>query len=297
MAEQDMQEIQPPVAGVGARLSAAREAQGLSRADVAARTKIAERHLIAIEEGRLSDLASRTYAVGFSRSFARAVGLDEHEIAQAVREELASGDEHWDRPQLSTFEPGDPARVPPSRVAWLAGIGALAVIGAGLYFWQSQYDPAVSLPDLTAPEEPVAQASTSAADGAPVAPATAPAAPTGAVTFTALEPDIWVKFYDASGAQLMQKQMAKGEVYTVPADAAGPMLWTARPDALQVSIGGRPVPMLAEKPITMKDIPVTAAALTARPAPAAAVSATPASTAPPSAPAQPPATPAVSAAQ
>ena len=88
MAEQDQYDAPLPPLSVGARLCAAREAAGLSRADVAARTKIAERHLGAIEEDRFDDLASSTYAVGFARAYARTVGLDEAEIARLVRGRL-----------------------------------------------------------------------------------------------------------------------------------------------------------------------------------------------------------------
>ena len=107
------------------------------------------------------------------------------------------------------------------------------------------------------------------------------AATGGEVVFTALEPGIWVKFYDADGLQLMQKQMALGERYAIPADAKGPQLWTGRPDALSITIGGRQVPKLAEQQATMRDVPVSAEALLARaqaaaaaPSPAAAASPT-----------------------
>jgi hypothetical protein len=91
------------------------------------------------------------------------------------------------------------------------------------------------------------------------------------VVFTALEAGIWVKFYDADGLQLMQKQMALGEHYAVPADAKGPQLWTGRPDALSITVGGRQVPKLAEQQTTMRDVPVSAEALLARaPVPASA---------------------------
>ncbi len=258
----------PPAHTVGARLRRAREAAGLSLADIAAQTKIAERHLQAIEADRFADLASRTYAVGFSRSFARTLGLPEREIADAVRAQLDTSDV-WDAPKAAVFEPGDPARVPPSRVAWLAGLGALAAIAVVFALWRSYYDPAVSLPDLTS-EEPAAEVSSAPASQA-AAPAATPVG--GEVVFTALEAGVWVKFYDAAGQQLMQKQMAQGERYVVPADAQGPMLWTARPDALAISVGGRAVPPLAAVQTTMKDVPVTASALLARqpaPAPAAA---------------------------
>jgi hypothetical protein len=98
----------------------------------------------------------------------------------------------------------------------------------------------------------------------------------GAVIFTALEQGIWVKFYDGHGKQLMQKQLAKGESYTVPSDADSPKLWTGRPDALAITIGGQGVPRLGEVEKIMKDVPVDATSLRSRgQAPGAAPSAAP----------------------
>ena len=97
----------------------------------------------------------------------------------------------------------------------------------------------------------------------------APAA-SGPVVFIALAPDVWVKFYDGTGRQLLQKQLAQGEAWTVPADLPDVRLWTARPDALAVTIGGQPVAKISEVQQMVRDVPVTAAALLARPAPGAA---------------------------
>lgn len=293
MAEED---LPPPQAsadespddassGVGARLRRAREAQGLSRADIAARTKIAERHLAAIEEARFGDLASSTYAVGFSRAYARAVGLDEREIAQAVRDELDMADQ---APSLTkpTFEPGDPARVPSIRTAWVAGAAGLAVIAAVAVFFSSYIFPAVSLPDLTRDAPPEA-----AASEAPVVTAPTPAPATqGPVVVTAMQDGVWVKVTDASGKQLFQKEMKRGESYTVPADAPGPQLRTAWPDALGITVGGRPVPPLADKR-TVITVPISAAALLARGVPSAPPAAQPVPSQPAPATASPAATP------
>jgi transcriptional regulator with XRE-family HTH domain len=263
MAESDIQAEELPLDSAGSRLRRTREAAGLSLGDIAARTKIAERHLSSIEQSRFEALASRTYAVGFARAYARAVGLDEAEIAQAVRDELAASDNVREQPKADVFEPGDPARVPGSRLAWAAALAAVVVIGFVFIYWRSFFSPAVSLPELTA-EQTGEQtgAPAAAAKAAPVA-----AAAAQAVVFTALQPGVWVKFYDAAGNQLMQKQMALGESYTVPADASGPLIRTARPDALQITVGGRIVRRLADKPVSLKDVPVSAAALLARTAP------------------------------
>ena len=270
MADNEVEEAQLPLDNAGARLRRAREARGLSLAQVAAQTRIPERHLSAIEQGTFSALPARTYAVGFSRSYAKAVGLDDRAIADAVRSELA---EQYVEPvrRAPSFEPGDPARVPPGRLAWLAGLAALALLVAVLFLARSYIFPAGELPSIL-PEETATPEATSA--GAPT-----PAAPTsGPVVFTALADGVWVKFYDGTGTQLLQKQMAKGESWTVPQEAPGVQIWTARPDQLAITVGGQAVPPLSDVQKTMKDVPVDAASLLARgaaPAPAPAPVATP----------------------
>jgi len=248
---------------VGAKLRAAREARGLSLAQVAAETRITQRHLELIEAGDFARLPARAYAVGFSRSYAKLLEMDDEEIAREVRAEI-SMIEPDDSDRARKFEPGDPARVPSAKLAWLAACGGIAIFAVGCYFlWNSFFAPAGTLPWLTAEQEQAAAPSAQAAAGPTPAVPAAPD-PKAPVVFTSLEDGIWVKFYDQDGRQLMQKQMAKGETYTVPADVEGPQLWTGRPDALAITVGGKPIPKLGENDRIMKDVPVTAAALLAR---------------------------------
>ena len=272
MSDSDQEVSELALDSAGVRLRRAREAAGLSLADIASRTRIAERHLRSIEAGKFMALASRAYAVGFSRNYAREVGLDEDEIAHAVRAEADGQEPLTARYQPSSFEPGDPARIPAARIAWISALSALAVVVAGFIFWRSLYAPAASLPDIA----PEASASANPGDAAGGVAAPQPAAQ-GPVVFTALEQGVWVKIYDAAGTQLLQRELALGESYTVPAAANGPMIRTARPNALQVTIGGQIVAKLADRQMTIGDVPISAAALLARgQAPAVAPSAAPA---------------------
>lgn len=267
MAAVDDFQDQWPQSGVSAQLRTARDAAGLSRKDIADRTKIPERHLIALEEGDFTAVGGRAYAIGFTRSYARAVGLNDAEIAAELRAELGASGVDDDRRQTAKFEPGDPSRIPGRGTAWVAALGAVAVIVAGFTLWRSYSTPPVELPPLSQQEAVVAQASEAPAQALPAT----PAAPQGPVVFTALDEGVWVKFYDAAGKQLMQKLMARGETYTIPAEAQGPLIWTARPEALQVSVAGKVLAPLSERQVTIKDVPVSAAALLARtPAPAPA---------------------------
>jgi cytoskeletal protein RodZ len=256
---------------VGEQLRAAREAQGLALDDICAKTRVATRHLTAIEEDRLAQLAAPTYAIGFSRAYARAVGLNEAEIAAKVRRQL-DAQPHARPAPLPSFEPGDPARVPPSRIAWLAGLLAVAVVGLLLVYWSNFLSPEGTLPDLL----PEGGQTAAPAPKAKVAPSPA-AAPVGPVVLTATAPRVWVKVTDASGNQVLQKELAQGESWTVPADTQAPQLRTARPDQLQITIVGKPIARLGDKPEVISGVLLTPAALTARGAPSPAPTATPTS--------------------
>ena len=256
-----------PAARVGDRLRNAREAKGLDIDQVSAETRIPKRHLETIEAGNFAALPSRTYAIGFTRTYARTLGLDEKEALDQVRSELAEGDPNAaEKP--ARFEPGDPARVPGRGLAWFAVLAAILLLGGIYAFYSSYFAPGLGPAPLEDPQAQVVQ------DAAPEAAATPAAEPTGGpVVFTAEMNDTWVKFYDANGVRLFEAQMAEGDSFTIPEDAEGPQIWTGRPYALAITIGGRAVPKLTEEDTVVKDVPVSAEALLARDAPAA--SATP----------------------
>jgi len=252
---------QLPLHSVGDRLRMAREAAGMTLEQLAAETRIPQRHLQLMEASDWNALPARTYATGFARTYAKAVGLDPRVTVEDVREELAASDPA-DRYRGAGFEPGDPARIPSRGLALFSLVAVVLLLAGGIMFYDRVLSPG-SGPGSLLDEQRVAQQS-AVAPKAATANASTPAPSGGPVVFTALEDGVWVKFYDGSGAQLMQKQMAKGETYTVPADANEPQVWTGRPDALAITVGGRAVPKLAEAEGVMRDVPVTAQALLAR---------------------------------
>ena len=109
---------------VGERLRAAREAQGLSLEEVAARTRIPTRHLESLELSDWSRLPAPTYSIGFAKSFASVVGLDRTQIGEDLRSEM--GGTRLASTEAQVFEPVDPARVMPR---WLVIAAVLAVCG------------------------------------------------------------------------------------------------------------------------------------------------------------------------
>lgn len=259
---------------VGDRLRAARLAAGLSLSDIAGKTRVPLRHLEAIESNDFSTLPSFTFATGFVRAFARIVGEDEVTLIRDLRVELGRDQDIWTA--ASGDNVADPTRIPPKWLAWTAILIMLAFIG-GYGLWRSSvFDPQLA---------EVAQAPSVSRPAAPARPAAAPAAtpalPTGPVLLTAID-DVWVRIYDNSDKVLFQGILKKGESYPVPPDANGPMIRTGRADQIAVTIGGVSVPTLGPANQTLSNVPVSAAALAARPAAPAAQNAGPA-TAPPTA--------------
>jgi cytoskeletal protein RodZ len=270
MAEElEYEEAPPEAGGIGAQLQTAREARGLTLEQVAAETRIPQRHLQTIEAGELSALPARTYAIGFARTYARAVGLNQNDVADQVRAELDAL-ETGPRHRAPGFEPGDPARVPSRSLGWFMALAGLLLLAGLFVVFRPYFSPAAELPSLLEQQEAQQAAAKAAAQqkSAPPTAAVTAAPASGPVVFTALD-EAWVRFYTPEGT-LAEMLMARGDTYAVPADADRPMLRTGRPDALQITVGGRRVPKLAEVQQVMDDVPVSAGALLARGRPAAA---------------------------
>lgn len=245
---------------VGERLRILREAAGLDLNDIGTKTRIPLRHLEAIERGDYAALPSPTYALGFTRSYARAVGAEEAPLIAQLREDLGR-DDPAARGTLP-YELADPARVPSRLLAWTAAV-LFVIVAVGYWTWRSNYwgpDAITPLPTETAAPPPVG----ATANGAPTPATPTPAPATGEVVLTATAP-VWLRIYDASRTKLFEKEMAAGERYVVPANANNPMILTGRPDVLNITVGGQGVAPLGTADKAIKDIGVSAAALAARP--------------------------------
>lgn len=242
---------------VGERLLAARVAAGLDLGDIATKTRVPMRHLEAIERSDYASLPSITYAIGFARSYARAVGANEADLARDLRAEL--GRAPLEAADAAPYEPLDPTRVPSRLLAWTAaGLAVLLLIG--YFVWKSMAfgDAGAPVIDPVAPPD-VATAPASA----PTAPAVTPST-TGQVVLTATAA-AWVRIYDRNDKVLFEKEMAAGESWPVPGDADTPMIRTGRADAIKVTIDGREVAPLGPPERTVRDVVLSAAALVARP--------------------------------
>jgi cytoskeletal protein RodZ len=239
-------------------LRAAREALRLDLSQVAAETRIPLRHLEAIEDENFEGLPSRAYAIGFSRTFAKAVGLDPAVITDAVRAELADGSMRRSVPS-GDMEPGDPARLPSAGLAWAAAAAVLMLAIGAFAFFNTYFAAGTEPGSLLSPEPAASSAAVAAKPAASPTPASS-----GPVVLTALEDGVWVRLYEEGGERLLERTLKQGEAVTVPAAATDPRINTGRPDALSVTVGGQAVAKISERPETISGVPVSAAALLAR---------------------------------
>ncbi|OQW47401.1 MAG: hypothetical protein A4S16_08780 [Proteobacteria bacterium SG_bin6] len=264
----------------GEKLREAREAQGLSLAEIAARTRVPIRHLQAIEAADYAGLPSPTYAVGFAKAYARAVGVDEVVIGREVRGTSESA------PRTATpsvplrridYGARDPSRLPPRGLAAALALVAAILLGGVAIWYGTGWFRGDGTAVVTVPEPAPTTRPT---------PAQAPAPrPVGGQVTLAATDLVWLRVYDASGKTLYEHELKPGERYDVPPEADRPMINVGRPDKLTVTVNGSTVPPLGDGKRAIKDVEISAAALLARAA--APVAGTPQGTPAATAPATP----------
>ena len=119
----DEEPVEADAPTVGERLRAAREEKKLSLEDVAAQTRIPQRHLESIETRRVGQSSRADLHLGFAKSYASAVGLDRAEIGDQLREEMG-GQRFASTSQPTCSSPPTRARTMPK---WLV-IGAIVAV-------------------------------------------------------------------------------------------------------------------------------------------------------------------------
>ena len=273
----DEELVEPSVPTVGERLKAAREEKKLSLEDIAAQTRIPQRHLESIEDADWEKLPAPTYTVGFAKSYASAVGLERSEIGDQLREEM--GGQRFFSSQSEVIEAADPARTMPKWLVFSAVVAVvlLIIVMTVLNRRSLQEEPAsnpvaatASTPTPSAPAPQQAQAATPAANAQ------------GAVVLNAVEP-AWIQVTD-QGKTLFEGMLQPGQTYAVPPTATAPLLKAGKPEALRINVGSAVAPPVGPPGKVASKVSLKGPDLMRGPAQAAA--------APPPAPAPQPAAPA-----
>jgi len=225
----DEEPVEAAVPTAGERLKAAREEKKLSLEDIAAQTRIPQRHLESIETAEWDKLPAPTYTIGFAKSYASAVGLDRTEIGDQLREEM--GGQRFTASQAEVIEAADPARTMPK---WLVITAVIAVVFLIVLM------TVLNRRSLEQPSDvPLNEAAVTAPPPAATAPAPAPVAQ-DAVVLTAVAP-AWLQVTD-QGKSLFEGVLQPGKTFTVPPTAVAPLLKAGAPEALRINVGSAVAP-------------------------------------------------------
>ena len=270
---------QPSATRVGADLRAARENIGWTLPAFAAHLRIRLPYLEAIEDGRIGDLPGNAYALGFVRTYAGALGLDQDEIARRFRIEAAQ----VNRKTELSFPAPVPERGVPTGAMMLLGL--VLVIGAYATWYKLSGDGPSSEPIRAVPERlaelvppppppapPKPEPDSKAVIISPppaVAPLPPPVAvvvvpnvaapppaeplPEGTRLVLRAKADAWMQVRDRQGNVLLNRVMRAGETWPAPPKLAL-LLTTGNAGGTEILVDGVPTAALGAEGAVRRDL-------------------------------------------
>jgi cytoskeleton protein RodZ len=141
----------------GNKLKREREMRGLTLDEISESTKIARRHLEALENEDFGSLPGGVFNKGFVRAYARFIGIDED---QAVADYVAAADEApapQDQFPLEIHEKPDRQLNPrSSSLPLIASVVALVLVVAGSVMWRAKHHSAEALAASSTSTQPEA---------------------------------------------------------------------------------------------------------------------------------------------
>lgn len=127
-------------AELGMKLRQAREQKGYSIGEVAERLKLSARQIEGLESGNYEGMPELVFVRGFLRTYARFLGLDEQEVSaylDRIMPQSRSNIYAVERNSGSSLN-YQQTEVDKSFPKWILGLVLLALIGGGVYVWQSK---------------------------------------------------------------------------------------------------------------------------------------------------------------
>ena len=259
-----------PAEGFGAALKRAREAQGISIGDMAARSRLSVQQVRALESERTAELPEPVYVRAFIRGVASVLGLEPDPL-------VADYTARYGAASVGVLPDHDPAKETVVRAsgrrtglkAAVVAIAAVLVCAAGWYAWSSMSDgaetqPAAETPVVDAPEsveaapapeqaaaeqaaaekaaaeKAVAEKAAAEKAAAEKARAQSQAAATGERRVTlSTSGACWVQILLPNGRSFFAKEMAEGgsETLNVP---VGARVTVGNASVMTLTVDGRP---------------------------------------------------------
>ena len=242
-----------PAEGFGAALKRAREAQGISIGDMAARSRLSVQQVRALESERTAELPEPVYVRAFIRGVASVLGLEPDPL-------VADYTARYGAASVGVLPDHDPAKETVVRAsgrrtglkAAVVAIAAVLVCAAGWYAWSSMSDGAETQPaaekaaaekaaaEKAAAEKAAAEKAAAEKAAAEKARAQSQAAATGERRVTlSTSGACWVQILLPNGRSFFAKEMAEGgsETLNVP---VGARVTVGNASVMTLTVDGRP---------------------------------------------------------
>lgn len=261
---------------VGAQLKAARLASGQSLDAMAEQLNIRRHQLEALEADNAAALPEAAFTLGFVRSYARALELDEQALAAQYRADAA---DRLASPELSFPEPMRQRNLP-NRLTLASAVAAVVMVYFG-FFYQGgdavqadilvETDPvATDFAETALPDVPGAVVGLTKADYRGAVQSLASGQPTdgdmayppaGNLIQLRAVHDVWVQIVDSqSNKAMFEGVLRAGQGHRLPA-REGARLTVSDAGALSVEMEGEIFDQLGRDGDVMRDIPLERAAL------------------------------------
>ena len=253
----------------GARLRAAREAQGMTAEQAAAALKLSLRQLASLESGRHEELPGPVFVRGFVRNYARLVKLDAGDLLGRVA--VPAKDAGADRPRRRMEEIPFPGQRG-GRWRWFAAAAVAVLLSVLVY--EAYFRPVpVEKSVVSAPVEAKPTVSPAAPGDAGQAPADSrteseppSAAPAGAspappaghtsgpaqrTVTLAFERDSWVEIRDRDGAIIHSRLHPAGSAQSIELPVIPLSFVVGNAASVTMSIDGKPVDLQSHIRVTV----------------------------------------------
>ena len=228
-----------------------------SLSDVEQNLRIKAELIDAIENGHIDRLPGRTYAIGFVRSYAEYLGLDERKIVQLFKHQTLKN-----KPvPVLHFPVAAPERRIPSRFSlWMSGALVLLVVLMGALMTRQDRRMVDEIPALPARAEQPAPAQTAAPLEPEVVSPVADKDRKGIILN--VKEGSWVEIRDQTGRALVSRMLKPGDQYFVP-ERPDLTMSLGNAAGVEVVVDGTRLPPLGAKGDILKNVVLDNAALKA----------------------------------
>ncbi len=234
---------------MGARLGAARIAAGLSLKDAAQKINLQYKYLDAIERLDKDVLPGLGYTLGYVRTYARLLGLNEQDVIARFKADMAAFHDLGHDLGHDLDNIGNPRYVPKRSIRLPRGSFAIGAVLACVLVIVSWYgmkaDARSSRPDIA----PVVQA-----DNRGLALVQPAKRDTDMIALKAIGPS-WVQVRDGEGRTLISRIMVPGEIFETSRKNL-PILSLRDAGAIELYLGGNRLGLIGQPGHAAKNIPL-----------------------------------------